>query len=365
MATIRIYALITDAYGGHGGVAVFNRDLLAAFAQHPRVSQVIAVPRVISRPMEPVAPRVLYRTEAARGALAFLGVVARDISLIARSDIIYCGHMNLAPLAWLLGRLVGRPVLGALYGIEAWSPSRRKAMSIAARSLDQYYAISSYTRERFSAWSGVPQERIALLPNAIHLENYGLGPKPDALIARLGLRDRRVLLTFGRLVSRERAKGFDEVLAVLPSLIRDYPNIAYVIAGEGDYRASLEAEVKRLGLVNYVTFTGFVEESEKADLYRLADLYVMPSRGEGFGFVFLEAMACGIPVVASAADGSRDAVRDGMLGAIVDPGDPVALLEAIHNGLRRPKQVSIGLAYFSFPCFVKRVTAIIDHLTLR
>ncbi len=86
----------------------------------------------------------------------------------------------------------------------------------------------------------------------------------------------------------------------------------------------------------------------------------MPGRGEGFGFVFLEAMACGIPVIASELDGSREAVLDGKLGQVVNPDDPEALQRAILSALEQPKQIPEGLDYFSFPNFNKRLSRILS-----
>jgi glycosyltransferase involved in cell wall biosynthesis len=106
-----------------------------------------------------------------------------------------------------------------------------------------------------------------------------------------------------------------------------------------------------------------VPEADKAAYYRLADAYVMPSRKEGFGFVFLEAMACGIPVIASRTDGSREAVRDGLLGALVDPDQPAELHQAIREALRKPRGViPEGLAYFSFENFTRRVRELVDEV---
>lgn len=349
-----VYALVTDAYGGHGGIAVFNRDLLEAFCCQPGMEQVTATPRVISRDVEPLPKRLCYRSDAATGVVAYLLALLRDLPRIARADVIYCGHLNLAPLALLLGRVLRRPVLGALYGIEAWAPPSSSIAANAAKHFDHYYSISRYTLDRFRAWSGVAKEKISLLPNAIHLERYTDEAPNAGLAERLGIDSGPVLLTFGRLVSRERAKGFDEVLAVLPALVEQFPSLVYVIAGDGPYRSELEARARALGVSERVVFTGYVDENEKADLYRLADAFVMPSRGEGFGFVFLEAMACGAPVVASSADGSRDAVRDGLLGPMVDPDDAEALIGAIRSALKTPRAVPEGLDYFSYPRFVER-----------
>lgn len=358
---MQIHALLTDAYGGYGGIAVFNRDVLEALCSHPGVDRVVALPRVVSRRLESMPANLDYRVEAAAGAPAFLRQVAVELPSIARSDLIYCAHVNLAPLAWALGRLFGIPVVCGLYGIEAWTPTGRALVDRLASRLDRYYAISDFTRRRFMQWSSVPPQRIALLPNAIRVHDFGMGGANAALTCRLGLQDRTVLLTLGRLVSRERAKGFDEVLELLPELAREIPDIAYVIAGEGPYRDDLARKVADLQLQERVVFAGAVTEAEKRDLYRLADAYVMPSRGEGFGFVFLEAMACGAPVVASSVDGSRDAVRDGKLGRMVDPDDRTALKRAILEALKEPRGVPAGLDYFSFESFRRRVHALVDE----
>jgi glycosyltransferase involved in cell wall biosynthesis len=98
-------------------------------------------------------------------------------------------------------------------------------------------------------------------------------------------------------------------------------------------RRCLQEKARSLGVHGRVVFAGYVPESEKADHYRLADAYVMPGRGEGFGIVYLEALACGVPVVASEVDGSREAVREGALGILVDPR---VMLRTSSAGSSRP-----------------------------
>ena len=170
-------------------------------------------------------------------------------------------------------------------------------------------------------------------------------------------------MTFGRLESFQRQKGFDEVLHILPQLVSEYPDLMYLIAGDGPDKGRLEQEVVRRGMTERVRFTGMVPEAEKAQYYRLADVYVMPSRKEGFGFVFLEAMACGIPVIASKSDGSREAVLYGALGALVDPGNPDELLDAVRNALRQPRGVvPQGLDYFSYGNFTRRLHELADKV---
>jgi phosphatidyl-myo-inositol dimannoside synthase len=115
-----------------------------------------------------------------------------------------------------------------------------------------------------------------------------------------------------------------------------FPELKYMIVGDGLDRARLEAKAEMLGLSNHVIFTGRIPESEKVDHYNLADAYVMPSYGEGFGIVFLEAAACGVPVIGSIADASREALLGGQLGRLVNPHSGDELINAISETLQAP-----------------------------
>ena len=119
------------------------------------------------------------------------------------------------------------------------------------------------------------------------------------------------------------------------------------------------------GVGNRVRFTGLFAEEEKADIYNLADVYAMPSRGEGFGFVLLEAMASGVPVIASKHDGGREAVLDGKLGALVDPSNPAEIRAAISDALQLgERRVPDGLEHFGFDRFTERVHAIVREMAV-
>lgn len=163
-----------------------------------------------------------------------------------------------------------------------------------------------------------------------------------------------MIMMLGRIVTTERYKGVDEVLDVMPRLIEKVPNVTYLIVGDGSDRQRLETKVRALGLKEYVVFTGLIPETEKADHYRLADAFVMPSHGEGFGFVFLEALACGVPVVGSTVDGGREALRDGLLGRLVDPKNPDELVQAVFQAIDAPKRIPEGIEYFSFENFERK-----------
>lgn len=333
---MRILALLPDAYGANGGMGKVNRDVIEALCAAPGIEEVVVLPRNQRRDPPAILPgNLTYRVEAAgsrsRFARALGGLLLTDRDF----DLVLCGHLHLLPLATLAARLAGTPVWLVVHGIEAWSPSRHLIANRLAGRVDRCVAVSDHTRRCFTGWSGLPMDRTTVISNCVDLDRFTPGPKREVLIGRYGLEGRRVILTFGRLAGEGRAKGFDRVLEVLPRLARRIPDVAYLIAGTGGDRARLERKAAALGVGHRVVFTGYVPEHEKVDHYRLADVFAMPSRGEGFGIAVIEALACGIPVVASAADGTREAVLDGELGAVVDPDDPEVLVGALTAALRQ------------------------------
>ena len=330
---MNILFLVTDAYGGHGGIALFNRELCAALSD----VRITVIPRLVRGLVQDPPPHVNFVAEAADGPVAYLRAVAK--ARREKPDLVICGHINLLPIAF------GKPLL-VVHGIEAWK--RRRLPLSHCRAV---VSVSALTRDRLVGWSGYDGPTF-VLPNAVHLEQYGIRTKRDDFMARYHLHGKRVLLTVGRLEAAERSKGFDEMLDVLPDLPED---VVYMIAGGGNDASRLQMRARELGVASRVVFTGLFADEEKPDLYNLADAYVMPSRGEGFGFVFLEAMACGVPVIGSKLDGGREALLDGKLGMLVDPTNRGELRAAIMETLQRgERRIPEGLSYFSFENFAER-----------
>lgn len=341
MRRMNILFLVTDAYGGHGGIALFNRELCAALEG----MNITVIPRVVRGLVQDPPPHVRFVAEAAEGPVAYLRAVAA--ARRARPDLVICGHINLLPLAF------GRPLL-VVHGIEAWK--RRRLPLSRCRGV---VSVSALTRDRLVGWSGYDGPTF-VLPNAVHLEEYGIRPKRQDFVARYHLAGKRVLLTVGRLDAAERSKGFDEMLEVLPDLPQD---VVYMIAGGGNDAPRLQLRARELGVASRVVFTGLFADEEKQDLYNLADAYAMPSRGEGFGFVFLEAMACGVPTIGSKLDGGREALLNGRLGMLVDPTNRAELRAAILETLARSeRRIPEGLEYFSFENFAERSRAIVSRV---
>lgn len=200
------------------------------------------------------------------------------------------------------------------------------------RKADAVVAVSHFTEKALVRLMGVDPKKIYLFHNGVDVERFQPGPKRADLLERHGLVGKRIILTVGRIVPR---KGFDAVIRAMPKILEQVPDAHYVIVGGGHYRPMLEALVAEYGMGEHVTFAGMVADEDLADYYRLCDLFVMANREmpdgdtEGFGLVFLEANACGKPVVGGIAGGAVEAVRHGENGLLVDSWSVAEITETI------------------------------------
>jgi phosphatidylinositol alpha-1,6-mannosyltransferase len=218
------------------------------------------------------------------------------------------------------------PYLITLHGIEVWRPlawDRRRALAQAT----VVFAVSAHTLERARPFApGL--NGASVLPLALE-ERRPEGAVDAALLGRLG---RGFFLIVGRMDARERYKGHDQLLEALAGI----PEARLVVAGDGDDRPRLEAKAAGLGMPDRVLFTGFTSEATLMELYRRCAAFAMPSRGEGFGLVYLEAMRAGKPVLAARGSAAEEIVVDGATGLLVDPDDREELREALGRLLDYP-----------------------------
>lgn len=264
---------------------------------------------------------------------AFAGRTAQR-AIFGRPDHILVGHLHFVSLCNRIPNLAA-PWWVFAYGIESWSledPPLRSALKRAGKVL----AISRYTRERLIDEQGVDRDKISLLPCTFDADTYRIRSRPDHLMARHGVApDQPILLTVARLADPQRQKGYDQVLEALPAIRARVPDVRYLIVGDGPDRTRLARRIRGMGLDEAVTIVGEVQDEELPFYYALSDVFVMPSSKEGFGIVFLEAMACGVPSIGGCRDGARDPLMDGELGVLVDPGDPREIAEASIGLLRK------------------------------
>ncbi len=321
-------ALVTDAFGGRGGIAQYNRDFLGTLADARAVSSITILPR--HAPDLPLVPETIEQAIARPGRIAYL-VAALRTALFRHIDIVFCGHLFMAPLAALITRLKGAKLIVQTHGIEAW-PRPSRLQRAALEAADLVLCVSRHTRAAVLSWAAIAPERVLVVSNTVR-EAFTPGDGSTQRAA-LGLEGKRVLLTVGRMDSRERYKGHDRVIAAIPDLVAKGYDICYLIVGEGDDRSRLEALARDAGVRERVRFLGAIELQSLVETYRMADLFVMPSTGEGFGVAFLEAMASGTPALGLGVAGARDALADGELGTAVSEEDLSATIARL---LDQPK----------------------------
>lgn len=255
------------------------------------------------------------------------------ICLTQRPQRVFCGHINLLPLVNKLCRVLKIPYTVLTYGKDLWENPLSHSTRIKLRQADRLWTISRYTRDRACEMNQLEPRQFDLLPCVVDCHAFTPGPKPQELIERYDLAHSKVLMTVARLWPGDLYKGVDVTIRALPKILRTQPTVKYLVIGRGDDRPRLETLAQNLGVGDRVVFAGFIPTSELVYHYRLADAYVMPSQ-EGFGIVYLEAMACGVPVLSGDDDGSADPLQDGRLGWQVPHRDPDAVAEACIEILR-------------------------------
>jgi phosphatidylinositol alpha-1,6-mannosyltransferase len=245
--------------------------------------------------------------------------------------LVFVGHPNLAPVGWLLQKRDGARMAVVTWGIEVWKPlpARRRW---ALQAADTVLAISCDTAEKVVEVQGVAPARVQIIPLA-------LDPSFSATLDETQLTDGlpakypagRILLSVTRLAASEDYKGIDIVIQALARLRSAVPDVQYVVVGDGDDRPRLERLSREAGVADCVHFLGRLEAPELKACYRNCDAFVLPSKGEGFGLVFLEAMAYGKPVVGGAHGGTLDVIEDGKTGFLVSHGDVQGLARVLEK----------------------------------
>jgi phosphatidylinositol alpha-1,6-mannosyltransferase len=320
-------ALVSEAFGGSGGIQQYNRDLLSAVAESGAGHRVCVLAR--RAPRSVTLPAGITQL-APKGRIAYV-LTALAMALRHSFDVVFCGHIHLAPLAAQIARLKGAKLIIQTHGIEVWA-QLRAAWRSAIEQSDLILCVSRYTRRIVLEKISIQPERVMVLSNTVG-DVFTPGNCADIRI-RHGWENKRILLTVGRMDSRERYKGQDRVIAALPELLAHGHDVLYLIVGDGDDRPRLEELARKACVADRVRFLGALEADQLVEVYRAADLFVMPSTGEGFGISFLEAMACGTPAIGLSAGGARDALGDGALGKIVDEGE---LSRAMNEALCDPR----------------------------
>lgn len=328
-----------EVFGCEGGIQSYIKDVLDAYVQLSDSAADGAAPLnqadvFLLRDVESnheLKNNDVFRYHYFKQDNAMVGRIRLTLALTAylirqRPDHVFCGHIKLATMVSQLCQVLKIPYTILTYGKEVWYelPSTEKKALAAA---DRVWTISRYSRDLACTANQVPQSKFDMLPCVVDGTVFTPGDAPTELVERYQLQNARVLTTVARLWAGDIYKGVDVTIRALPDIAQAFPNVKYVVIGRGDDQPRLAQLAKDLNVADRVIFAGFVPDDALIDHYRLADVYVMPSK-EGFGIVYLEAMACGIPVISGDDDGSADPVQDGRVGWRVPYRDPDAVAKA-------------------------------------
>jgi len=287
-----------------------------------------------------------------------------------KADIIIFNHISFSKYYWFLERWK-TPYTVIVYGIEVWGELDCREVEFL-KNARFIISISEFTKQVLVE-KGIDAEKIRILYFGI--DSMKFRPIPEVR-TKMGIDSKNILLTVCRLDASQRRKGYDKIIELLPELKKEIPNIEYRIVGDGTDRKRIERLAKDLGVIDKISFLGSItDENLLIEQYNICDIFIMPSEfyigkdkvtGEGFGFVYLEAGACGKPVIAGRGGGCPESVKDGVTGFLVDPDDKKALHEAIVKVLKdKTLAEEMGRAgrkrveqEFSYEVFVERVKKI-------
>jgi len=253
-----------------------------------------------------------------------------------KAKLVLAAHPNLGPVVQAMWFVAPRmKSIICTHGIDVWEPLgglRRRALLHANLVL----APSRDTADHVASEQRVAPERIRVLPWALDPQFEALISPGSHLALPADFPPGRVILAVGRWLATERYKGMDTLITALPRLLTRWPELQLVLAGTGDDRGWLEDLMEKNGVHRHVHFLTGMNYPELAACYSACEIFALPSEGEGFGLVYLEAMACGKPVIGGTHGGAPEIIEDGVTGYLVPHGDTIQLATSIEALLADP-----------------------------
>ena len=336
--TKKLFICLT-AFSQTGGIEKFNRCFAKALMENESGQNVLMHSLYDSEAMEAYIPSGFFR--------GFLGnkwwFIIKTFFSARKYDVIITGHLNVALLPWFIKKIYpSKKQVVICHGIEIFDAAVKGFKLKLLQQADVLLAVSNYTKEALEKMPGIRKDKITVFPNTID----PLFKEPVSFEKPVHLKERYqiyngspVLFTLTRLSSKEKYKGHDKVIGSLEKVNKVFPGVKYIIGGKADEQELKATQhlIKEKGLTDVVSMTGYIADEELTEHFMLSDVFVMPSKKEGFGIVFLEAACCGLTVVAGNKDGSRDALMNGELGILVDPDDEEAIAEGIIKALQQSK----------------------------
>jgi phosphatidyl-myo-inositol dimannoside synthase len=304
-----------------------------------------------------------YSRNKSQFLMAALRAAARQPS------IVFALHPHLAPVVWLMSRRYRKfHSIVFTHGVEVWRPMqwmRRMALQRA----DRVIAPSSYTAQKLTSQQHILPEKIRVVPWGLDPE-FATRPDKTTLPSQLSAlaETTPIILAVGRWDPAERYKGADTLICALPKVLQSVPDAVLILVGDGQDRHRLEQLTQDRGVSKHTLFLTNLSQQELLGCYARCDVFALPSAGEGFGFVFLEAMAHAKPVIGGAHGGTLDVIQDGVTGMLVPHGDSnllsIALKTLLTDKARAAEMGERGrarvAATYTFDRFAARLQSLIN-----
>ncbi|MDJ1171122.1 glycosyltransferase [Roseofilum sp. BLCC_M154] len=329
-----------NMFGFKGGIQVYSAFLLQALQQLYPDSQY----QVLLKYDREIPPSHGFLSQTQFSCFGrfprwmqslLLALTLVKLSLQKRPRLMICTHVNYSVVFDWIKHWLGIPYWVVAHGTEVWDISEPRLQK-ALYHADRVVAVSQYTRSRLLLEQKLTPAQVVILPNTFDLRQFQIKPKPQYLLDRYGLSpEQPIILTVSRLGRSARYKGYGILLDALVLLRQNIPNIHYILVGKGDDRPWIEAKIETLNLSSSVTLTGLIPDEELCDHYNLCDVFALPSQGEGFGIVYLEAMACGKPALGGNQDGAIDPLAGGEWGSLVDPENVEEIADTLDQILQK------------------------------
>jgi phosphatidylinositol alpha-1,6-mannosyltransferase len=275
-------------------------------------------------------------------------------------------HINLLPVAYAIKLLFpSRRIILVAHGIEVWRTLNRFQKYFLNKHV-VIWSVSKFTKNQLLIKNQISNDRISILNNS-------LDPFFDVTITENCQEFKRkttwqnlpdkIIFTLARLSAQEHDKGYDLVIQCMPRLLEAHPGLKYFIGGTCSLQEKqrIAQLIEALNLQHSVRLVGYIPEKALSAFYLQTDVFVMPSKKEGFGLVLIEAAANGCEVIAGNQDGSTDALLNGQLGTLVDPSSAAEITEAILTALSNgsPKRAKIrqqlALSTFGFENYKRKI----------
>jgi len=350
--------LTPDLFTGDGGITRILRLYLKALCEISVTGDAVRVVSLNDRLIDSADLR-----RYSNGRLAEWEVCSRSkahfcgaaIRMGLRSNRIVCGHVGQLPIAWAAAKLWRRtPYYLVAHGIEVWRPFsflERRAIRGARRVL----CVSEFTRGQLLENCRIPPERAVILPNA-------LDPRLDTRTPVFAAGPSPVILTVSRLSAADSYKGIDQLIAAMPAVREQVPLARLRIVGRGDGLPALQRLAQDLVLGDAVEFAGYVSDSELHGEFRRCRMFALPSQKEGFGLVYLEAMAHGRPSLGARSGGVPEVITPDT-GILAEYGDVPGIAAGLVAALRRewPIEPLLERAHmFSYLRFRERLASFLS-----